>query len=59
MLLDYLLEFGQGLTFWSPYAYSKGADAIVPVKRTDRNIRPYTSSTENNFFPWCCICISF
>lgn len=50
VLLDYLLEFGQGLTFWSPYAYSKGADAIVPVKRTDRNIRPYTSSTENNFF---------
>jgi hypothetical protein len=50
VLLDYLLEFGQGLTFWSPYAYSKGADAIVPVNRADRNIRPYTSSTENNFF---------
>lgn len=50
VLIDYLLEFGQGLTFWSPYAYSKGADAIIPVKRKDRNIRPYTSSTENNFF---------
>lgn len=50
VILDYQLEFGQGLTFWSPYAYSKGADAVVPLKRRDRNIRPYTSSTENNFF---------
>ncbi len=50
VIFDYLLEFGQGLTMWSPYAFSKGADAIYPVKRHDRNIRPYTSATENNFF---------
>ncbi|MCU0332635.1 MAG: helix-hairpin-helix domain-containing protein [Ignavibacteriaceae bacterium] len=50
VVMDYFLEFGQGLTFWSPYAYSKGADAVVPVRRNDRIIRPYTSSTENNFF---------
>ncbi|MGB5528888.1 MAG: helix-hairpin-helix domain-containing protein [Ignavibacteriaceae bacterium] len=50
VIMDYLLEFGQGLTLWSPYAYSKGADAVYPVKRKDRIIRPYTSSTENNFF---------
>ncbi len=50
VILDYLLEFGQGLTLWSPYAFSKGADAVVPVKRNDRILRPYTSSTENNFF---------
>ncbi|MCW8804759.1 MAG: hypothetical protein OQK57_10190, partial [Ignavibacteriaceae bacterium] len=50
VIMDYFLEFGQGLTFWSPYAYSKGADAIVPVRRNDRIMRPYTSSTENNFF---------
>lgn len=50
VIMDYILEFGQGLTFWTPYAYSKGADAIVPVRRTDRILRPYTSSTENNFF---------
>ena len=48
--MDYLLEFGQGLTLWSPYAFSKGADAVYPVRRTDRILRPYTSSTENNFF---------
>ncbi len=50
VIMDYFLEFGQGLTFWSPYAYGKGADAVVPVRRNDRIIRPYTSSTENNFF---------
>ena len=50
VIMDYYLEFGQGLTFWSPYAFSKGADAVVPVRRNDRIIRPYTSSTENNFF---------
>lgn len=50
VIMDYFLEFGQGLTFWSPYAFSKGADAVVPVRRNDRIIRPYTSSTENNFF---------
>ena len=50
VLLDYFLEFGQGLTMWTPYGFSKGADAVYPVKRKDRIIRPYTSSTENNFF---------
>lgn len=50
VIFDYLLEFGQGLTLWSPYAYPKGPDAVVPFKRNDRIIRPYTSSTENNFF---------
>lgn len=50
VIMDYLLEFGQGLTFWTPYAFPKGADAVYPLNRTDRIIRPYTSSTENNFF---------
>jgi hypothetical protein len=50
VIMDYFLEFGQGLTFWSPSAYGKGADAVVPVRRNDKIIRPYTSSTENNFF---------
>jgi hypothetical protein len=50
VVMDYLLEFGQGLALWSPYAFSKGPDAVYPVKRTDHLIKPYTSSTENNFF---------
>ncbi len=59
VIMDYFLEFGQGLTFWSPYAFSKGADAIVPVRRNDRIIRPYTSSTENNFFRGAAAALKF
>ena len=50
VILDYYLEFGQGLTMWSPYAFPKGPDAIYPVKRVDKISKPFTSSTENNFF---------
>ena len=50
IVMDYYLEFGQGLTMWSPYAFSKGPDAIFPVKRMDKISRPFTSSSENNFF---------
>jgi len=50
VLLDYYLEFGQGLTMWSPYAFSKGPDAIYPVKRVGKISKPFTSSTENQFF---------
>jgi hypothetical protein len=50
VIMDYYLEFGQGLTMWSPYAFSKGPDAIFPVKRIDKISKPFTSSTENNFF---------
>ncbi len=49
VLSDYLVEFGQGLAMWSPYGFSKGADAIYPVKRRDHLIKPYTSATETNF----------
>lgn len=50
VILDYYLEFGQGLTMWSPYAFPKGPDALYPVKRVDKISKPFTSSTENNFF---------
>ena len=46
---DYLVEFGQGLALWSPYGFSKGSDAVYPVKKRDRKLRPYTSATESNF----------
>ncbi len=45
VLSDYLVEFGQGLAMWSPYGFSKGADAIYPVKKRDHLIKPYTSAT--------------
>ena len=50
VVMDYFLEFGQGLTLWSPYGFSKGSDAIYPVKKKDRILRPYTSATEVSFF---------
>lgn len=50
VLGDYLLEFGQGLALWSPFGFSKGADAIFPVKKRARYLRPYTSSLEYRFF---------
>lgn len=49
VLGDYLLEFGQGLVLWSPYAISKSTDAIYPAQKRARGLRPYTSSTEANF----------
>lgn len=47
---DYLFEFGQGLVLWSPYAFSKGSDAINPVVRRNRNITGFASADENRFF---------
>lgn len=56
---DYLLEFGQGLALWSPYAISKSSDAIYPVKKSARGVRPYTSSTEVNFLRGAASTIQF
>lgn len=50
VLGDYYLEFGQGLALWNAYGFSKGADAVYPVKKSERKIIPYTSASENNFF---------
>ncbi|HSP87381.1 MAG TPA: helix-hairpin-helix domain-containing protein, partial [Ignavibacteriaceae bacterium] len=50
VLGDYYLEFGQGLALWNAYGFSKGADAVYPVKKSERKISPYTSASENNFF---------
>ncbi len=47
---DYLIEFGQGLALWRPYGFSKGGDAILPLMKKDRNIIPYNSADENQFF---------
>lgn len=47
---DYILEFGQGLALWSPFGFSKGADAVFPVKKKSRYLRPYTSAAEYRFF---------
>ena len=45
---DYQAQFGQGLTFWSGFAFGKTADAMN-VKRTGQGLKPYTSVNENLF----------
>jgi hypothetical protein len=45
---DFQAQFGQGLTFWSGFAFGKTADAMN-VKRTGQGLRPYTSVNENLF----------
>ena len=47
---DYSLEFGQGLVLWNSYGFSKGSDAIFPVKKEGRGVTPYISTNEDNFF---------
>ncbi|PIP76311.1 MAG: hypothetical protein COW85_14910 [Ignavibacteria bacterium CG22_combo_CG10-13_8_21_14_all_37_15] len=47
---DYIIQFGHGLALWSPYASSKSADIGFVTKQRDKNIMPYKSTDENNFF---------
>ncbi|MDT3696606.1 MAG: helix-hairpin-helix domain-containing protein [Ignavibacterium sp.] len=56
---DYTIELGQGLALWSPFGFSKGADAVFPVKKSSRFIRPYTSAAEYNFFRGAASTIQF
>ena len=56
---DYVLEYGQGLALWSPYGFSKGADAVFPVKKKARYLRPYTSAAEYSFFRGAASRLSF
>lgn len=56
---DYVLEFGQGLALWSPFGFSKGADAVYPVKKKARYLRPYTSAAEYRFYRGAATTINF
>jgi hypothetical protein len=49
ILGDYSLQFGQGLTLWSGFAYGKGPD-VTSVAAKDLGLRPYNSSNEASFF---------
>lgn len=46
---DYLIEVGQGLLLWRPYDFRKGSQVVLPAKREERGVIPYTSSDENRF----------
>lgn len=49
VLGDYTLQFGQGLTLWSGFAFGKGPD-VTSVAKKDLGLRPYTSTNEYSFF---------
>jgi len=50
VLGDFIIQFGHGLALWSPYASSKSADIAFVTRQRDKNIIPYKSTDENNFF---------
>jgi len=46
---DYQAQFGQGLTFWSGFAFSGKSSYSLNIKRSAPGLRPYTSVNENLF----------
>ena len=49
ILGGYVLQFGQGLTIWSPYSFSKTSDIKSSVTKNGKVLLPY-KSTDENFF---------
>jgi hypothetical protein len=49
VLGDYSMQFGQGLTLWSGFAFGKGPD-VTSVAAKDLGLKPYTSANESAFF---------
>lgn len=48
VLGDYSLQFGQGLTLWSGFAFGKAPD-VTSVAKKDLGLRPYNSTNEYSF----------
>ncbi|MCC6865119.1 MAG: helix-hairpin-helix domain-containing protein [Ignavibacteria bacterium] len=47
---DYTLEFGQGITLWSSYSFSKSSDAVSGIKKNGDDIDSYNSVNEVQYF---------
>jgi len=45
---DYQVQIGQGVNFWSGYAFGKTAD-VTNVKKSAKSLKPYTSVDETRF----------
>ncbi len=50
LLGDYTLEFGQGITLWGSYSFSKGSEAISGIKKKGEDINSYASVNEVQYF---------
>ena len=49
ILGDYTLQFGQGLTLWSGFAFGKAPD-VASVAKKNVGLKAYTSSNEYSYF---------
>lgn len=47
---DYTLEFGQGITLWGSYSFSKGSEAVSGIKKKGDDINSYSSVNEVQYF---------
>ena len=47
---DYTLEFGQGITLWGSYSFSKSSDAVSGMKKKGDDIDSYNSVNEVQYF---------
>src|SRR4029078_12910238 len=47
---DYTLEFGQGITLWGSYSYSKSSDALNGIKKKGDDVDNYNSVNEVQYF---------
>lgn len=47
---DYTLEFGQGITLWGSYSFSKSSDAVSGIKKKGDDIDSYNSVNEVQYF---------
>ncbi len=56
---DYQAQFGQGLTFWSGFAFSNKSAFSLNIKRSARGLSPYTGVNENLFMRGAAATIGF
>lgn len=47
---DYTLNFAQGIAMWNSQSFSKGIDAVNPLKRKGKGIDGYSSVNEVQYF---------
>lgn len=47
---DYVVELGQGVALWRAAGFGKGREAVRPLVRRGRGVRPYGSTNENQHF---------
>jgi hypothetical protein len=55
---DYQVQIGQGLNFWTGYAFNKSSD-VMSIKKTAQPLRPFKSSDESRFLRGTAVHLGF